>query len=211
MRLGALGRRAGAAVACLLVAGCGTAAHQRARAPATIPVAVTQASWPASQRLAEATRLVISVRNLGRRPLPDVAVTITNPADGTGAAAFASSMPGPGLASHSRPVWIVDQAPGACGFSCRAGGAGGASTEDADTWALGALRPGATATFRWRLTAVKAGTYRVRYRIAADLRGAAVRAALPDGAPPAGTLTATIQAAPTASYITPSGRVTTTP
>jgi hypothetical protein len=189
---------------------CGSATRHPASPAATVPVQVIEASFPDSQRLAEKTWLVIAVRNVGARPLPDVAVTITDPAYGTGVAAFATYVSGSGLASHSRAVWIVDQPPGPCGFSCRAGGAGGAPSAHANTWALGALRPGATATFRWGVTAVQAGTYRVRYTVAAALDGSS-RALLPDGRSPSGTFTVTIHAAPVASYITPSGQITTTP
>jgi hypothetical protein len=204
----------------LVLAGCGGGGAPAPRAargatfPAgpTIPIQVTRATFPASQRLAEHTRLVIAVRNAGTRPLPDVAVTITNPAYGTGVAPFATYMEGSGLASHSRPVWIVDQPPGPCRFSCAAGGAGGAPSADTNTWALGRLAPGATAVFRWGVTAVAPGTYRVSYRVAAGLQGmGAGRALLPDGAAAFGTFTVRIAAAPVASYITPSGKITTTP
>jgi hypothetical protein len=204
----------------LLLAGCGAASAPTQRAArgatfpagATIPIQVTRVAFPPSQRLAEHTRLVIAVRNAGRRALPDVAVTITNPAYGTGAGPFGTYMRGSGLASHSRPVWIVDQPPGPCRFSCAAGGAGGAPTADTNTWALGRLAPGVTAVFRWGVTAVAPGTYRVSYRVAAGLQGTgAAQALLRDGAPAAGTLTVRIAAAPVASYITPSGQITTTP
>ena len=46
-------------------------------------------------------------------------------------------------------------------------------TAYSNTWALGALQPGQTATFDWGVTAVKAGTYVVQYRVAAGLNGKA--------------------------------------
>ena len=69
----------------------------------------------------------------------------------------------PGLASRSRPVWIVDRPPGPCQYSCRSGGPGGAVTAYSNTWALGRLQPGATATFDWGVTAIKPGTHVVQY------------------------------------------------
>ncbi len=146
------GPRAGAIlgiVVGLLLAGCGAGTRpRRAARGATSPVAatdsvqVTRATFPVTQRLAERTRLIIAVRNAGTRPLPDVAVTITNPAFGTGVAPFATYMSGSRLASHSRPVWIVDAPPGPCRSSCTAGGAGGAPTTDTHTWRWAGWLPG---------------------------------------------------------------------
>ncbi len=74
--------------------------------------------------------------------------------------------------------------------------------------ALGRLASGATAIFRWGVTAVLPGTYRVSYRVAAGLQGmGAPRALLPDGRSASGMFTVRIQAAPVASYITPSARL----
>ncbi len=46
----------------------------------------------------------------GRHTIPDIAVTITNPKYGTAVQAFATYLTIPGLASHSRPVWIINRA-----------------------------------------------------------------------------------------------------
>jgi hypothetical protein len=193
-------------------AACGGGARQDASEPSgTFPVQVTSASFPASQRLAERTRLVIAVRNTStNKTIPNIAVTITNPRYGTSVQAFATYLDQPGLASHSRPIWIIDRPPGPCTFSCLAGGPGGAVTAYSNTWALGELAPGATARFEWGVTAVKSGTYRVRYEVAAGLNGKA-RAVLANGAIPAGTFLVTIHQAPAQSYVTGSGQVIKTP
>ena len=70
-----------AAIAASVVLGaCGGGARQDANEPSGIfPVAVPIASFPAFQRLAQRTHLVIAVRNAGSKTIPNVAVTITNP------------------------------------------------------------------------------------------------------------------------------------
>ncbi len=196
-----------ALAAALGLAACGSGARQDASEPTgNFPVEVTTASFPPSQRLAQNTHLVISVRNAGSKTIPNIAVTITNPRYGTEVQAFATYLNQPGLASHSRPVWIVDRPPGPCQYSCASGGPGGAVTAYSNTWALGALAPGQTARFDWRVTAVQPGRYRVHYEIAAGLNGKA-KAVLADGSKPAGTFTVTINSAPQQSYVTDSGQV----
>jgi hypothetical protein len=195
----------------LVLGACGSQQRQDATEPSgTFPVQVSTASFPVSQRLSQHTHLVIAVRNTGRRPLPDVAVTITDPKRGTTVRAFQQYLDMPGLASHSRPVWIIDRPPGQCsglqGYSCSSGAAGGAVTAYANTWALGALRPGATATFDWALTAVAPGTHAIRYEIAAGLNGEA-KARLAGGGIPTGTFRIKISARPAQAYVDNSGNV----
>ncbi len=107
----------------------------------------------------------------------------------------------PGLANASRPVWIIDRAPGPKGgpcptlnanaspngpyqnnYSACTGGPGGAVTAYSNTWALGTLKPGQTATFAWNLTAVKSGTHVVNWQIAAGLNGKAKAVSAAGGA-----------------------------
>ena len=137
--------------ASLLLAACGSGARQDVNEHSgRFPVDVAAAKFPTSQRLAQQSKLVISVRNAGTRTIPNVAVTICNttcaypaPAgQGTSVAAFAQYLNQPGLANHSRPIWVIDRPPGACGYSCASGAAGSAFTSDANTWALGPLKAG---------------------------------------------------------------------
>lgn len=194
----------------LTLAACGGGARQDATEPAgDFPVRVTAARFPGAQRLAQRTELVIVVRNAGRRTIPNISVTITNPRYGTAVQPFATFVQMRGLAKHSRPVWIVNQPPGPCGYSCKQGGLGGAVTATPNTWTLGALKSGASAKFSWGVTAVKPGTYAVRYRVAADLNGKA-RAVLANGSEPAGTFTIHISRSPPQEYVNGSGQVVTT-
>ncbi len=184
------------------VGGSGAGARGRA-----LPVQVVAASFPSTQRLAQIVHFLVAVRNIGSATLPDVAVTITDPPYGTAAQAFSVLIAAqPGLASRSRPVWIIDRPPGPCGYSCLRGGAGGAVTAYSNTWALGALAPGRTAVFDWTVTAVKAGRYSVAYRVAAALDGSA-RAVLPGGLPAAGRFTVRVSSQPRNEYVNDNGRV----
>jgi hypothetical protein len=196
-------------------AACGSGAAQDAKAPSgTFPVEVVAAKWTKFQRLAQRSRLTIAVRNVGTKTIPNLAISICNttcayPAptgQGTSVAAFAKYLNMPGLASHSRPVWIIQRPPGPCGYSCQTGGQGAYVSSDANTWQSGSLRPGATATFSWGLTAVEPGRYVVAYQVAGDLYGKA-KTVLPGGSQPAGTFAVTIARKPAQSFVTNSGKV----
>lgn len=197
-----------AAVAALAsLTGCGSAASERATVR-TYDIRIVRASFPRSQRLGQRSVLAIVVRNVARSAVPDVAVTITDPRLGTSVQAFSYYLHGGNLASHSRPVWVVNAAPGPCRFSCQAGGPGGTATSYSNTWALGRLAPGASATFRWTVTAVQPGSYRLRYAVSGGL-GEGERAVLPNGRTAAGTFAPRITSAPPRTYINDSGRIVT--
>jgi hypothetical protein len=201
------------------LAACGGGSRQDAHEPSgNFPVAVQQASFPVHQSLAQQAHLVIKVRNAdSRHTIPDIAVTITDDDYGTSAQAFAyrlSSPSLPELAYPSRPVWIIDRGPettaGKCAYSCQQGGPGGGVTGYANTWALGPLAPGHTATFDWAVTAVHSGTHVVHYRVAAGLNGKA-KAVLSGGGTPEGSFQVTIAGTPEQSYVNDSGQVVNAP
>jgi len=199
----------------LMLAGCGGGTRQDAKEPrGNFPVSISAASFPVHQRLSEHTRLTIAVTNTGKRAIPDVAVTICNvtcaypapPGEGTSVDAFADYLNMSGVASHSRPVWVVDRPPGPCGYSCQNGGAGSYFTSDANTWAAGELKPGATAKFTWGVTAVSPGTHTVAWAVSAGLYGKA-KAVLSNGAPPHGAFKVTISHAPAQSFVNGNGKI----
>ena len=213
------------AASAVTVSACGSGARQDVKEPSgNFPVSITQASFPANQRLAQKTRLTILVRNSGAQTIPNVAVTICNgtcayPApvgQGTSVEAFAHYLNMPGLAYHSRPVWVVDQPPGPCppqapangpGYSCAAGGPGGFFTVDANTWAANApLAPGATAKFTWDVTAVVPGKYTVAWKVAAGIYGKA-KAVLSNGSMPEGAFNVTIARPPQQSHVNDNGTI----
>jgi hypothetical protein len=158
---GPRGRVVVLAALALAAVGCG-GERQDADAPSgRFDVEVTDASFPARQRIAEPTTLRLEVANRGDRAVPDLAVTVETAPRTKGAApvAFAQTSDDPSLASSARPVWIVDEGP-----------AGGDSAYT-NTWAVGPLGKRQTRTIEWKLTAMEAGSYTVAWRLAPALEG----------------------------------------
>jgi hypothetical protein len=166
----------------LAAAGCGGGQSQDAAEPAgSFRVEVVRASFPTKQRLAKSEALVIAVRNTGRRAVPDIAVTVDS---------FSARSDQAGLADPDQAVWVIDSEPR------------GGTTAYANTWALGALRPGHTRRFVWRVTAVQPGTHTVRWQVAAGLNGKA-RATLAGNRSPAGSFTVDISGKPAQARVDP--------
>jgi hypothetical protein len=204
---------------------CGSGPRQDANEPNRVFHVQVTSSFPTTQRLAEASNLVISVRNTDTATIPDVAVTICNvtcgysqqdlqSGYGTSVQAFSEKInyPAGQLASDSRPVWIVDQPPNpnGCQYSCQQGGPGGAVTAYSNTWALGPLKPGTTKTFSWKVTAVKPGMHIVAWQVAAGLNGKA-KARTSADAVPQGTFKVKIASAPEQAYVNNAGQVVRSP
>lgn len=195
-----------------LLSACGSGSRQDASEPSgKFPVKVTAASFPASQRLAEHTHMIITVTNPGEKTIPNIAVTLLDAKAGTAAQAFGTDIgtTSSDLASRSRAVWIVDRAPepgGVCGYSCQQGGPGGAVTAYSNTWALGPLAPGKSVTFNWAVTPVQSGTHTIRYEIAAGLNGKA-KAVDGSGNQPTGDFHVIVRHAPQQSYVNDKGQV----
>jgi hypothetical protein len=151
------------AVGLLAVAGCGGTRQDADEPSGQFHVDVTRASFPSQQSIAESAKLRIQVRNSDKHDIPNVAVTVQTKPSRPGAAplAFGQQASDTSLADPDKPVWIVDAGPK------------GGDTAYTNTWALGRMFPGQTKTFTWKLTAVKAGTYTVSYRVAPGLNGKA--------------------------------------
>ncbi|MGO9320904.1 MAG: hypothetical protein ACLQBY_08915 [Solirubrobacteraceae bacterium] len=192
-----------AAAGALLLAGCGGGTRQDAGEPAgTFAMQVVHPSFPAAQSIARQTRLVLPVRNTGTHTVPNVAVTIDS---------FDYTSDYPQLAADKRPVWAIERGPGAIASppveSEEISPPGGGQTAYVNTWALGALAPGKTRTFTWRVVPVKAGTYTVHYTIAAGLSGKA-KARLGSGGLVQGQFAVDIAPAPKLTHVNPAtGRV----
>jgi hypothetical protein len=172
------------AAAALALFGCGGGEQRRgADEPAArSTVAVVEASFPAEQRLGGQARMRITVKNTGAAPLADVAVTVDS---------FSRRSAQPGEADSERPVWIVDDAPR------------GATTALANTWSLAGLRPGGTKSFRWRVTPIDAGSYRVGYSVATGLDGRARARDAAGGSTVGGTFSVRVSDAPSAARVDP--------
>jgi hypothetical protein len=98
---------------------------------------------------------------------------------------------GGGRGARPRPVWILDRGPS------------GGDTADATTWSAGPLKAGQTKVLTWRLTAVKAGTYTVDFRVYPGLTGKAQPAAGITG----GTFRVKIVDRPVNARVGPNGEV----
>lgn len=182
-----------------LLSGCGGGgARQDAGEPdKTYTVSIVHASFPAKQSIVRPAVMTIAVRNTSSATMPDVAVTVNS---------FYYTSHYPGLADNKKPIWAIEQGPGAIAKppvpSQEVSPPGGGQTAYVNTWALGPLAPGRTRIFRWHVSPVKTGTYTVRYTVAAGLAGQA-KARLADGAIPRGRFTVAIAPRPPATHINP--------
>ena len=171
-----------AAALALVVAGCGGDERRDAGSEErTYTVDVERASFLPRQHLAQRNALVIAVRNAGEATIPNLAVTVRGFSDRSG---------GPRNAELGRDLWIVDNGPGR------------AATAFEDTWTTGRLAPGDTATLRWEVTPVVAGTHRLTYEIAPAIAGRG-RAELEGGGEAEGSLTARVSATPAQARVDP--------
>jgi hypothetical protein len=149
------------ALCALAAAGCGGGERQDADAPSgSFALEVTDASFPARQRIAKRATLRLDVANRGERDVPELAVTVeTEAATGEAPVSFGQRSEDAELASSARPVWVLDSGPT------------GGDSAYANTWAVGPLPAGRTRTLEWKLTAVRAGRYTVGWRLAPALEG----------------------------------------
>ena len=172
---------------CLLaVAGCGGGERQDENEPeGNFPVEVVRASFPDHQKLAKSSNLVVTVRNAGDDTIPNVAVTVNG---------FDKRKRDPDLADPSRPVFAVNGVQvQIAGFpEAKDAAPRGCDTAYVNTWACGPLKPGQQRTFKWTVTAVQAGDYKIDWRVAAGLDGKAEAVAAGGGPAPRGEFSGTI-------------------
>lgn len=185
-------RRLHLAFACLCavaLGSCGGGERQDANEPeGKFKVEVVNAAFPAKQKLAKRSELRITVRNADSRPIPDVAVTVHG---------FDTRLGNKSLADPKRPVFVINGRPKDIGTFPESKDAApvGGETAYVDTWALGRLKPGQQKTFRWSVTAVRPGPYRLTYSVAAGLDGKA-KAVTAGGTAPRGLFTGKIADTP---------------
>jgi hypothetical protein len=160
-------------------------------------VDVTRATFPEQQKLAKQSHLVITVHNSGRKVIPNIAVTVNG---------FYYRAKDPQLADPTRPIFVINGKPKSIGtYNEEVEDAPeGGETAYVGTWALGELRPGHSQTFRWSVTAVKAGPFRVKYTVAAGLNGKA-RAVDASGRRPQGEFAGTVQEKPPITRVADDG------
>jgi hypothetical protein len=192
------------AVAALLAA-CGGGSSSDADEPSgSYDVRMTEASFPALQRLGQTSLMRLGVRNTGEKALPALIVTVSiaGKEGQTSSLPFGIRDPQPELAQPDRPVWVL-----AAGYPRLFGSPdpGGASTSSPKTFSFGPLKPGATTDAVWKLSAVRAGKFTVLYRINAGLSGSAK--AETNGVAAGGSFVATVSAALPDTEVTDDGEV----
>jgi hypothetical protein len=150
--------------ASLLLAGCGggNARQDENERAGNFQLEVVEAKFPAKQKLAKRSDLVIEVRNAGSSTAPNVAVTVNG---------LATRRKNPDLADPNRPTFVINGRPVDIGGMPETKEAvpAGCDTAYVNTWACGPLKAGASRTFKFSVTAVEAGDFKVSYRVAAGL------------------------------------------
>jgi hypothetical protein len=199
---------AGALAAALAVsiAACGEESSSDANeAAGKYAVKVTEASFPAKQKLGSTSLMKLGIRNTGRKTIPALTVNVSIAGkEGKGSTLpFAIHDPQPDLAQPDRPVWVLaEHYPKFAGSS----EPGGAETSNQKTYDFGALKAGKSISLIWKLSAVRTGRYTLVYGVEAGLTGS-TKAVTTGGVAPGGTFTAQISAAPLDTEVTDSGEV----
>jgi hypothetical protein len=190
----AMPRRVLLLVALLAVTGCGGQRQDADEPNGEFGLEVVSARFPSSQTLSQSAQMVMRVRNTGDREVPNLAITVTTdaPTRGDSVTAFGQNLEDTTLADRARPVWIVDRDPS------------GGQSAYANTWAFGPIPAGGSKIVRWRVTAVRAGHYVLRYRVAPGLNGKARSAA---GSKVSGSFDVTIDDTPSPARVDEDGNV----
>ena len=151
----------------LLFSGCGGGSEQtHGEAKRNYKMRISAATFPTKQSIAKPAELRVEVLNEADRTVPNLAITVD---------AFSYVEKYPELAASKRPIWVVEQGPGALPKlpvqSQAVSPPGGAQTVYINTWALGPLKAKATQTFTWKVVPVKAGAHSVHLTVSAGLAG----------------------------------------
>jgi hypothetical protein len=164
--------------------------------------------------------MAIVVRNPGQKTIPVVSVTVkcassrsagggAGSPSGTGSASgFGYRSTYPGLADPVRPKFVVNTIPTRTPRNYDQGRLDPLerSSSYVDTFPLGPLPAGRTVTFRWNVTAVKSGPYKICYHVNAGLDGKAKAVPARSGAPIGGEFTRVIADRPPQAHIGPDGK-----
>ena len=159
----------------MVLGACGADKQDEDEPEGGIKVDVVSASFPGRQHLADEATLRIAIQNKDSREIPNLTVTV----DG-----FGQRRDDPSLADPERPVWIVNEGPR------------NANSALTNTWTAGPVPAGETRTLNWKVTAVRAGTYSIRYRVAAGIHGKAIAESFDGSCPAKGSFIARVTRAP---------------
>jgi hypothetical protein len=209
-------------LAAIAVVGCGSGSRQDEDEPkGNFPVEIVSASFPAKQRLAATSNMEIAVRNPGSKRIPIVSITVkcagARSTGGSGGSASGAGGSGgafgyrtsyPGVADPVRPQFVVNTIPSRTPRNYDQGRLDPQerSSSFVDTFTLGSLEPGRTATFKWNVTAVKSGSYRICYRVNAGLDGKAKAVPARSGQPISGQFTGQVAPKPPQAHIGEDGK-----
>jgi hypothetical protein len=201
-------RIAALAGACALVvlAGCGGNQMQDAKEPTgNFPVKVVSASFPSDQRLAKDSTMEIVVENAGQKPIPNISVTVKC-GPGLGGS-FNTTTADTNAADPQRPQFVVNKIPTATERVNPPLDPAPLERSNAfvDTYPLGSLAAGRSATFRWDVSAVKAGPYKLCWRVNAGLYGKAKAVPASGGGPISGVFKGTVSNKAPQAKIGPDG------
>jgi hypothetical protein len=194
-----------AAASALVVSGCGGEQQDAKEPTGNFPVKVVSASFPIKQRLAKDSTMEIVVQNAGQKPIPMISVTVKC-GSGLGGS-FNTTTADTNAADPQRPQFVVNKIPTATERVNPPLDPAPLERSSAfvDTYPLGALAAGRTATFKWDVSAVKAGPYKLCWRVNAGLYGKA-KAVSSGGGPVTGTFQGTISNAAPKASIGPDGK-----
>jgi len=172
--------------ACLLaLAGCGGERQDENEPSGDFPIEVVEAKFPGKQKLAKSSDLVVTVRNAGQETVPNISLTVNG---------LDERKTDPDLADPTRPVFALNGVQvEIAGFpEAKDASPRGCDTAFVNTWACGPLEPDEERTFRWTVTAVRAGDYKIDWRVAAGLDGKAKAVTAGGGPAPRGSFSGSI-------------------
>lgn len=175
-----------AGAALLTLAACGSGQKQDVNEPkGNFQVDVIRHSFPSKQALAKQSHILITVKNSGQKTVPNVAVTLNG---------LNYRTTQKGVADPSRPRFVINGRPKSVGGfeESQDDSPDGGQTAYVNTWTLGPLRPGEQQAFRWGVTAVKAGPYKLTWKVAAGLNGKAKAVDANTGRAPSGQFAGTV-------------------
>jgi hypothetical protein len=192
-------RRATVLLGLIALAGCGEERQDENEPEGEFEVDVVEASFPERQKLAQRSDLEITLRNPGSETIPNAAVTVEG---------FGFRKEEKALADPGRPRFVINGVPREIGGfpDAKEATPAGCDTAYVNTWACGPLRPDAQRTFRWSVTAVRAGSFEVSYRVAAGLDGKARAVSAGGGEAPSGSFSGTVVDRPNRTRVADDGK-----
>jgi hypothetical protein len=188
--------------------GCGGGDQQdvqEAKVKGDYPVKVVSATFPQKQKLAKDSTMEIVVVNAGQKTIPIISVTVKC-GSGLGGS-FSTTTQQPNVADPVRPQFVVNKIPTATERVNPPLDPAPLERSSAfvDTYPLGPLGAGRTATFRWDVSAVRAGPYKLCWRVNAGLYGKARAVAASGGAPITGEFKGIVSNKPPKAIVGPDG------